>query len=189
VGTGADGSVYITGNASDIGVDENIILVKFDANGGLVWNKIGGPGFGTGNDVAVAADGEVFVTGSILVESRDVPDAFGGHAFVAQFSSIGRKKKAIEWGGADHESAVGDAIAIGPDGSIAVAGFAQSPPYATDSTSNSARDADAFLETVSGIVTDPPAAVNMAPGGIVNTPAGSETYAGEFDAVFLRIQR
>ena len=189
VGTAPDGSVYITGNASDIGVDKNVILVKFSAAGDVVWQKIGGPGFGNGNDVAVAADGEVFVSGSFLVESRDVPDAFGGLAFVAQYSADGKKRKAIQWGGAAHESAVADAIAVAADGSIAVAGFAQSPPYAADSTSNALRDVDGFHEHVTGIVTDPDAAVNLAPGGIVTTPAGSQTYAGGFDAVFLRLRR
>jgi uncharacterized delta-60 repeat protein len=190
VATAPDGSVYITGNASDIGELKNIVLVKFNPNGDVIWERIGGPGFGGGSDVAVAGDGQVFVTGSILVESRDVPDAFGSHLFVAQFSPAGKKGKAIEWGGANHESALGDAIAIAADGSVAVAGFAQNPPYASRGISNSARAVDAFVQAASGTVTDPPAALNAAPGGQVTEPAGSETFGGgEFDAVFLRLQR
>ena len=189
VGTGADGSVYITGNASDIGADQNIILVKFDANGNLVWERIGGPGFGTGLDVAVAADGEIFVTGGVLVESREFPDLSGGHAFVAQYAADGKKRRALTWGGAEHESANGESIAIGPDGAIAVAGFAQSPPYVSDPASNSARRVDAFTEAVLGIVTDPLAPLNEAPGGMVTTPQGVTTYGGSTDAVYLRIAR
>ena len=40
----------ITGNATDIGVnDNNIILVKFTPAGDVVWERIGGPGFGGGS--------------------------------------------------------------------------------------------------------------------------------------------
>jgi uncharacterized delta-60 repeat protein len=189
VGTASDGSIYITGSASDIGADPNIILVKFDTNGNVVWQKIGGPGFGAGLDVAVAGDGAIFVTGNFMVESRDVPDAFGGHAFVAEYQPDGKKKKAVAWGGADHESANAESIAISSDGSVVAAGYAQSPPYVTDSTGNSARTVDAFLQVVSGTISHPIVTVNDAPGGVVSTPAGSETFAGEFDAVMLRLSR
>lgn len=189
LGVAPDGSIYLTGNATDIGVDKNVLLVKFSPDGDVVWERIGGPGFGGGSDVAVAADGQVIVTGRINVESRDVPDAFGGHAFVAEFTAAGKKGKALTWGGAAHENASGESIAVLPDGTIAVAGFAQSPPYTADGASNSARSVDAFVEIVAGTVTDPPAPVNEAPGGIVTTPAGSETFAGDTDAVLLRLRR
>jgi hypothetical protein len=39
------------------------------------------------------------------------------------------------------------------------------------------------------MTTDPPALPNEDPGGIVMTPAGSETFAVGTDAVFLRLQR
>ena len=48
IATDGLGNVYITGNASDTGHSKNIILVKFNAAGSLVWEKIGGPGFGNG---------------------------------------------------------------------------------------------------------------------------------------------
>jgi len=189
VGTAPDGSVYITGNVSDTGESRhNIILVKFTTDGDLVWERVGGPGFGGATDVAVAQDGEVFVTGSVLADLRD-PDIFGGFAFVAQFSADGKKRKALLWGGDVNDTASGESIAISANGSIAVAGFAQSPPYAADSTSNTARALDAFHEIVTGTITDPPAPLNLDPGGTVTTPAGSETYAGGTEAVFLRLQR
>ena len=189
VGTAADGSVYITGNVFDTGAENNVILVKFTANGDLVWQRVGGPGAGAGLDVAVAADGQVFVTGNMLVESREFPDSFGGHAFVAQFSADGKKGKALAWGGATHESANGESIAIAPDGAIAVAGSVQSPPYVSSATGNSARRVDAFTEPMVGIVTDPVAPLNDAPGGAVTAPEGSTTFGGQIDAAYLRIAR
>jgi hypothetical protein len=186
VGTGPDGSIYITGNAFDTGASANVILVKFDTNGNVVWQGIGGPGFGSGADVAVAADGQLFVTGNVSIETRE---GFGGHAFVAEYQPDGKKKKAIAWGGAVNESASGASIAISADGSIAVAGYAQSPPYVLASIGNSLRTLDAFTEVVLGTISDPAAPVNDLPGGLVLTPLGSETYAGNTDSMLLRLRR
>src|SRR5688572_10565253 len=41
-------------DTSDSGHRKNVILVKFNTGGDLVWQKVGGPGFGTGSDVAVS---------------------------------------------------------------------------------------------------------------------------------------
>jgi uncharacterized delta-60 repeat protein len=189
VGTAPDGSVYFTGNVFDTGESRhNIILVKFTSDGALVWERVGGPGFGAGTDVAVAQDGEVFVSGSVLADLRD-PNVFGGFAFVAQFSADGKKRKALLWGGDVNDSASAESLGISADGSIAAAGYAGSPPYVADSAGNTARAVDAFHEIVTGTTTDPPALLNEDPGGIVMTPAGSETFAGGTDAVFLRLRR
>jgi hypothetical protein len=188
IGSTADGGVVITGNASDIGTLKNIILVKYDASGALVWQKIGGPGFGGGLDVVEAADGALFVTGSILADTRD-PEVFGGYAFIAEFGADGRKKKASTWGGSPNESANGEAIAISPDGTIAVAGSVHAPPYVFDSVSNSSRDADATTTDVISTAPDPAGSVNPDPGAVVRSPIGSETYAGDTEAFFLRLRR
>jgi hypothetical protein len=188
MGTTADGGVVITGNASDIGTLNNTILVKYDSTGTLVWQKIGGPGFGGGLDVAEAADGTLFVTGSILADTKD-PEVFGGFAFVAEFGSDGRKKKASRWGGSPNDSASGEGIAISPNGTIAIAGFVHAPPYVFDNISNSSRDARATSTDVVSTAPNPAGAVNTDPGGVVTTPIGSETYAGDTEAFFLRLQR
>lgn len=188
VGTTADGGVVITGNASDIGTLNNIILVKYDGAGTLVFQKIGGPGFGGGNDVAEAADGALFVAGSILADTKD-PEIFGGFAFVAEFGADGRKKKASTWGGSPNESASADGIAIAGDGSIAVAGSVHAPPYVFDSVSNSSRDAAAVTTAVVSTAPAPTGTVNANPGGGVTTPNGSQTYAGDREAFFLRLRR
>jgi uncharacterized delta-60 repeat protein len=188
VGTGADGSVYITGNAFDTGASTNIILVKFDAQGNLVWERIGGPGFGAGLDVAVAADGAVFVTGNVLVDERQ---GFGGVAFVAEFTAQGKAKKANTWGGSDPNDNTGaESTAIAPDGTIVIAGVVGAPPYAFGKTSNRASRVDAFLVVpIGAVVMNPVSTLDTAPGGTVTAPAGSETFAGVSDAFMLRLQR
>ena len=188
IGTTADGGVVITGNATDIGTLKNTILVKYDSSGGLVWQKVGGPGFGGGLDVAEAADGALFVAGSILADTKD-PDVFGGFAFVAEFGADGRKKKASTWGGSPNDSASAEGIAVSANGTIAVAGFVEAPPYVFNSVANSSRDADATSTDVVSTAPSPAGAVNTDPGGVVTTPTGSETYAGDTEAFFLRLRR
>ena len=143
VATDGLGNVYITGNASDTGHRNNIILVKFDAAGTLVWEKIGGPGFGNGADVAVSADNStVFVSGNIL---SDDPDFFGGHAFVAEFTAAGKAKKANTWGGSLEDSASAESVAVDASGLIVTAGVAGPGPYEFGRASNGARNPDAHL--------------------------------------------
>jgi len=144
-GVSADGlgNVYITGNASDTGHRKNIILVKFNAAGSLQWERIGGPGFGNGADVAVSSDNSaVFVSGNML--SQD-PDFFGGHAFVAEFSADGKAKKANTWGGSLNDSASAESVVVDANGLVVTAGFAGPGPYEFGRASNSARDPDAHL--------------------------------------------
>ena len=77
--------------------------MKFSGTGVLIWSKVGGPGFGAGRDVAVSPDGTaVFVSGNMLA---DDPDFFGGFAFVAEFTSGGKAKKANSWGSSPEFSA------------------------------------------------------------------------------------
>jgi hypothetical protein len=143
VGADGEGNAYITGSASDTGHRKNIVLVKFNAAGDLVWEKIGGPGFGTGLDVALSPDNSaVFVSGNIL---SDDPDFFGGHAFVAEFTSGGRAKKANTWGGSFDDSASAESIVVDASGLVVTAGFAGPGPYEFGRASNSAKAPSAHL--------------------------------------------
>jgi hypothetical protein len=117
--------------------------VKFDAAGTLLWEKIGGPGFGNGADVAVSADNsQVFVSGNIL---SDDPDFFGGHAFVAEFTADGKAKKANTWGGSLDDSASAESVAVNAAGMLVTAGVAGPGPYEFGRASNSARTPDTHL--------------------------------------------
>jgi Domain of unknown function (DUF5122) beta-propeller len=186
VGTAPDGSVYITGNTFSTGNLRNIILVKFDADGAVLWEKVGGPGSGAGTDVAVSPDGNVHVTGNVLAED---PNANSGSAFVATFLSNGKGRDAAIWGGdpTDFESESGVRIDVASDGALVVAGAAGAPPYTFIKGSKSVKTPAAFLVTPAGTVATPAAVVGTA-NGIVGVPNGSLTYAGESDAALLRIQ-
>ena len=143
VGADGEGNAYITGSASDTGHRKNIVLVKFNAAGDLVWEKIGGPGFGTGLDLALSPDNSaVFVSGNIL---SDDPDFFGGHAFVAEFTSGGRARKANTWGGSFDDSASAESIVVDATGLVVTAGFAGPGPYEFGRASNSAKAPSAHL--------------------------------------------
>jgi uncharacterized delta-60 repeat protein len=187
VGTAPDGSVYITGNAFDTGHSKNIFLVKFDAGGTLVWEKIGGPGFGAGRDVAVGPDGAVFVSGNMFADIRD-PEIFGGFGFVAEFTSDGKAKKANSYGGDPNESASAESVAVAADGTVVTAGYAGTLPYTFDRASNSAKTPDTTLTIPVGNVTSPLSAVNV-PGGIVTTPDGENAPKGVQEAFMLRLER
>ena len=142
------GNVYITGNASDTGHSNNIILVKFNAAGGLVWERIGGPGFGNGSDVAVSPDDTaVFVSGNMI---SDDPDFFGGHAFVAEFSSAGKARKANTWGGSLDDSASAESVAVDGSGLVVTAGVVGPAPHEFGRASNSAKVPDAHLVIPAG---------------------------------------
>ena len=141
--TDGAGDVYITGNTSDSGHRKNIILVKFGAAGELLFERVGGPGFGNGADVAVSPDGTaVFVSGNILSED---PNVFGGPAFVAEFTSDGKAKKAITWGGDPNDSASAEAVVAGPGDLVVTAGAVGPPPHTFGRASNSAKRPAAHL--------------------------------------------
>ena len=143
VATDSVGNVYFTGNTSDSGHLKNIVLVKFTSAGGLVWNKVGGPGFGTGRDVAVSPGNEsVFVGGNIL---SDDPDFFGGLAFVAEFTADGKAKKVNTFGGDPNDSASADSVVVNAAGQVVAAGIAGAPPHEFGRDSNSAKNPAAHL--------------------------------------------
>jgi hypothetical protein len=178
VGSGPDGSVYITGSSGGTGVDETVMLVKFDAEGSIVWERLSGPSFATGLDVAVAADGTVYVAGNTV-------DDFGSSdAVVIKFLASGRAREASTWGGAEQDNAT--SVAVAADGRIAIAGEAGAPPYTFGRAQHRTRRPNAFVATPDVTITSPTDAV-VTPLGLVTTPDGSLTFGGAIDAAFLRL--
>jgi hypothetical protein len=186
-GIAADGAgnVYITGNASDTGHRKNILLVKFDAGGSLIWERIGGPGFGNGADVAVSPDSSaVFVSGNIL---SDDPDFFGGPAFVAEFTADGKARKANTWGGSLNDSASAESVVVDAGGLVVTAGFAGPGPYDFGRAANSAKDPDAHLVIPdSSHVLTLPTTLGVDNGQLLVPDAA---VGGETDAFTLWLQR
>jgi hypothetical protein len=106
VAVGTDNSVFVAGFTTNNGGDA--VVLKFDANGTLLWERTwGGLENDSANAVAAAADGSVYITGRAT--------SFGPSdgMFVAKFDGGGN----LVWQKISN-GAGGDAIALGPDGSV-----------------------------------------------------------------------
>lgn len=178
VAVAADGSVYLTGNASINLVGQDIFLVKFTPEGGLLFEKTWGDRLSSANGVAVATDGTICVTGGTGLGQGN------GDAFVVRFLPNGKVAQASTWGGTEND--LGQSIAAGPEGIVYVAGFAGAPPYAFDRTRRTTKRPDGFLGVPGGTVADAGGIVGEATG-VVTTPAGSETFGGAIDAALVKV--
>jgi len=123
VATALDGSVYIAGNTTSFGASgSSLFVVKFNAAGTLVWQKIW-DGSGGIAAVAVAPDGSVYA-------SSTTPRSAGQ---IGQFDVIALKMSAagaLTW---QRTYAAGDVVdprggmTVAPDGSVYIAGAIQAP--------------------------------------------------------------
>jgi uncharacterized delta-60 repeat protein len=111
VAVSADGSVYVTGVTTDNGNDA--VLLKFDPNGILLWERTwGGAESDESLAVAAASDGSAYITGTAT--------SFGPSSralFVVKFDSAGN----LVWQKIS-DRANGNAVAVAPDGSVYAAG-------------------------------------------------------------------
>ena len=179
-----NGGAYVVGDTTGTGLDPNLVAVQFDSGANFVWQRVGGPGFGGAQTVAVGSNGNVNVAGTVISA-----DGFSGDAFVWTLSGSGKSNDAAVWGGtAEFEGEHAQSIAVAPNGDIVVAGVAGPPPYTFARGSKNAKAASVFREDVVGTVTDPAKPVGT-PATPVNPVTGSETFAGESDAFLLRVQQ
>ena len=184
VAAAPDGGAFVVGGSTGTGVNPNLVAVRFDSAGNFVWERVGGPGFGAAQDVAVGAVGSIHVTGGVLAADGSSP----GDAFVWTLSAGGKASDGALWGGDDpFQPETGRSIAAAPNGTIVIAGVAGASPYALRRGSKNAKAARTFINAIAGTVTTPPGAVND-PAAIVMVPAGSETFAGDSDAFLIRVQ-
>ena len=125
VASGADGSSYVVGLTDSFTTDPfgvpspKIFLVKFAPDGSLTWQRIwnGTTIQGLGRpDVAVSADGSVYVTGVTADNGND--------AVILKFDSSGTLVWERAWGGAASDE--GLAVATASDGSVYLSGTATS---------------------------------------------------------------
>jgi uncharacterized delta-60 repeat protein len=117
VALGADGSVYVAGEVEIAAEGGNAALRKYSPAGARLWTRTyNGPGndYDTAAGVAVAPDGSVYLAGHTW--SRDYSDIL-----VQKYSPAGVPiwSQTIDVAGGDD---VGNAVAVGPDGSVYVAG-------------------------------------------------------------------
>ncbi len=111
VALGAGDSVYVTGVSINNGNDA--VLLKFDVNGTLLWERTwGGPESDESLAVAAAPDGSAYIAGTATSFG---PSSSG--LFVVKFDSLGN----LVWQRIS-DGAQGNAVAVGPDGSVYAAG-------------------------------------------------------------------
>jgi uncharacterized delta-60 repeat protein len=125
VASAADGSSYVVGITDSFTRDPfgnpspKIFIVKFAPNGSVTWQRIwnGTTIRGLGRpDVAVSADGSVYVTGITADNGND--------AVLLKFDTNGTLLWERAWGGAASDE--GLAVATASDGSVYIAGTATS---------------------------------------------------------------
>ncbi len=87
---GGSGNIYLTGHTKSYGTtNEDIILMKYDPNGNLLWNltyTIPDSSTGKGYDIKVDIDENIYISG-------------GGSYFILKFDSEGNLLWATEWSG------------------------------------------------------------------------------------------
>ena len=110
--TADQGSVYVTGLSNANGGDA--VLLKFDSNGNLLWQRTWGGGITREESEAVATDaqGAAYISGT----QRDNQAQTAG-LFVVKFNADGTVAWQKIWNGAS-----GSAVAAGPDGHVYAAG-------------------------------------------------------------------
>jgi uncharacterized delta-60 repeat protein len=187
VASAADGSSYVVGVTDSFTTDPfgipspKIFVVKFAPDGSLTWQRIWNGTIirGLGRpDVAVSADGSVYVTG-VTAEN-------GGDAVLLKFETNGNLLWERAWGGP--ESDQGFAVATAPDGAIYIAGTATS--FGPSSAGLFVVKFDSAGNLVWQRISDGAAgnAVAVAPDGSVyaagTTPRND---LGNFDMVVLKI--
>jgi hypothetical protein len=116
VALGAGNSVYVTGVSTNNGNDA--VLLKFDVNGTLLWERTwGGPDSDESLAVAAAPDGSAYIAGTATSFG---PSSSG--LFVVKFDSLGN----LVWQRIS-DGAEGNTVGVGPDGSVYAAGTTPRP--------------------------------------------------------------
>jgi hypothetical protein len=122
VATAADGSAYVAGVTFSFGASGSaLFIVKFDAAGALVWQKVldGSGGVGA---IAVAPDGSVYAAGT---RSRDATFAFFD-LVALKLTSAGALVWQRQYAAGDNADPRGG-LTVASDGSIYIAGVLMAP--------------------------------------------------------------
>ena len=190
VGTAADGSVYIGGRTTSFGPSSaGLFVVKFDATGTLLWQKIWDNA--SGDTVAVAPDGSVYAAAT--APRPDGLAEFDVHAL--KITPAG----ALVWARAYRAGEVVDArggMAAAPDsGSIAIAGAIQAPAgggivdLAALLVKIDANGNLAFAREYGGKGGEDATGVSFGADGAIHMSGTSTSFGGGFqDAFVVQVQ-
>ncbi len=117
-----DGTIYVAGVTFGFDLPQgDAFLLRFSSAGQLDWQRTwGGEFFDAARGVAVATDGNIFISGDTIFSSNS--------AFLVKFAPDGSVIWEREWGllggSPDDDQTVGNAVAAAPDGGAYVAGGA-----------------------------------------------------------------
>lgn len=205
----SEGNCYVTGTFQSPTVDfggetvkrnsdSEIFLAKFDANGKVLWvRQAGGSGGGSGNGVAIGADGYVYLagyfTGDTTFEDLTLKNAGFNDIFIARYDANGELDWVRQIGGQGDD--VASAIAVDAQGNCYVVGaFEDDVRFSRNTTLNSAGLMDSFVakfdntgrtvwaQRAGGPNTDIAYSVGLDPHGNVLVAGGfngTESYASE----------
>ncbi len=124
VAVDAAGAAYVTGSTSSFGTYFEAFLLKFDANGNLVWQRTwGGEREDGGRGIVVGPDGNIYVTGT----TQSFGSLFGVAAFLLKLTPEGTILWERTWQ-APGGTVVAD-IAISSDGAIYLVGNTDNSPF------------------------------------------------------------
>jgi uncharacterized delta-60 repeat protein len=146
--TGADGSIYVSGNTSTTldgqthsGANDAFIT-KYNPDGTKAWTRLVGGALGdAARDVTTGADGSIYVSGSSASTTLDGQTNSGaGDAFITKYNPDGTKVWTRLVGGSGQD--YGRALTTGTDGSIYMNGYTKSTTFDGETISG---ESDAFI--------------------------------------------
>jgi uncharacterized delta-60 repeat protein len=121
VAVDGSGNIYVTGGTLSFGAGSyDVVLLKFDSSGGLVWqNTWGDTNEDSGRGVAVDGSGNIYVTGYTMSFGAGYMDVV-----LLKFDSGGTLQWQRTWGGISVDC--GEGVAVDDSGNIYVTGYTDS---------------------------------------------------------------
>jgi hypothetical protein len=162
VAVDSEGNVYVVGTTVADGRGNDVLILKFDPSGNLLWQKSWG-GSGASQDigasVAIGPDGEVYVAGTAGFDNPQ--------AILLKFAPDGRLlwQQSYTGGG----SATAKALAVDAAGTIFLVGTSPRPDFFTDTVLVQFSPAGAVLGATAfsaGEITDPENVTVAGDGGV-----------------------
>lgn len=178
----SSGNVYVAGMTANVGAGGyDAILLKLDTNGSLLWQETWG---GTTHDevygMASDADDNLYITGHTYSYGAMID------GFVVKFATNGTRTWAKVWGGASQEDKF-RAIALYPDGKLAIAGWNPGAPGIWRDASDAVTQNQAMPFFDATGVEAVLVGADAIPAGIEGTPTGIlDTGGGGLDILLLQ---
>jgi hypothetical protein len=129
---GEDGGIYVVGQTSSaidgqsIKGAQDLVLMRYDTTGKKVWTRtLGAAEDARGASIAVSANGDVVVAGSVAGALGDTTDIGGRDSLVAKFDADGVEQWTRRFGSTADDQA--NAVTVAADGTVFVAGETSAP--------------------------------------------------------------